>query len=103
MGPLGRRFDVFPDGGISRLRVLGSVVGDSRRSLGVRWFNALPESQAAAIVADVAEVSAAVAQQVVAARPLPDTRSAATAIVSLLPDPEGPGAERLAALVHGRG
>lgn len=40
------RLDAFPDGGISRVRVIGSVDPAARRAAGYRWFNALPESHA---------------------------------------------------------
>ena len=40
------RLDAFPDGGISRVRVLGSIEPVARRRAGYRWFNSLPEDQA---------------------------------------------------------
>jgi allantoicase len=41
------RLDAYPDGGISRIRVIGSIDAAARRAAGYRWFNALPETQAA--------------------------------------------------------
>ncbi|MFL6098735.1 MAG: allantoicase [Actinomycetales bacterium] len=39
------RVDAFPDGGLSRVRVLGEVVPDARLELGLDWFNTLPLAQ----------------------------------------------------------
>ncbi len=36
------RFNVFPDGGVARLRVLGRPTAAAWRELGLRWLNALP-------------------------------------------------------------
>src|SRR5262249_43214797 len=40
------RLDAFPDGGLSRVRVIGTIDPGARRSAGYRWFNSLPASQA---------------------------------------------------------
>ena len=40
------RLDVFPDGGISRLRIHGQVVGAARREVTLDWLNSLPRQQA---------------------------------------------------------
>ena len=40
------RLDAFPDGGISRLRVIGRITPAARVAAGYRWFNALPADQA---------------------------------------------------------
>jgi len=40
------RLDAFPDGGLSRVRVVGSIDPAARRRAGYRWFNSLPASQA---------------------------------------------------------
>jgi allantoicase len=40
------RLDAFPDGGISRLRVIGRISPAARLEAGYRWFNSLPGSQA---------------------------------------------------------
>ncbi len=40
------RLDAFPDGGISRLRVIGRISPAARLDAGYRWFNSLPASQA---------------------------------------------------------
>ncbi|HEX3785743.1 MAG TPA: allantoicase [Pseudonocardiaceae bacterium] len=40
------RLDIFPDGGIGRLRVYGRLTGEAGRGLAVRWFASLPVGQA---------------------------------------------------------
>ena len=40
------RLDVYPDGGISRLRVLGTIPADARDELARRWLELLPAGQA---------------------------------------------------------
>lgn len=42
------RLDAFPDGGISRIRLLGTPDPSARLVAGLRWVNALPASQARA-------------------------------------------------------
>ena len=39
------RLDIYPDGGISRLRVLGEVAADVRPALASRWLDLLPPDQ----------------------------------------------------------
>jgi len=63
------RLDAFPDGGLSRVRVIGSIDPAARRAAGYRWFNSLPASQAVTVVAD-AGLSAAAAANLVGGRPL---------------------------------
>jgi allantoicase len=72
------RLDVFPDGGISRLRVIGAVRGAARRALGIAWFDTLPPAQARQVLAERCGVHGAVAERFIAARPLaPETVDAA--------------------------
>jgi len=40
------RLDAFPDGGLSRVRVIGSLDPAARSRAGYRWFNSLPQDQA---------------------------------------------------------
>ena len=44
------RLDVFPDGGVGRLRILGAPTGAGRAELTLRFANTLPESQLAGLV-----------------------------------------------------
>jgi allantoicase len=65
------RLDAFPDGGLSRVRVIGSIDRAARRLAGYRWFNSLPQSQAAACLAD-AGMAADLAADIASQRPLPE-------------------------------
>ncbi len=40
------RLDAIPDGGLSRVRLIGSIEASARRAAGYRWFNSLPAAQA---------------------------------------------------------
>ena len=40
------RLDVYPDGGMARLRLWGRPTAAGRSALGRRWFDALPDVQA---------------------------------------------------------
>ncbi len=63
------RLDAFPDGGLSRVRVVGSIDPPARRRAGYRWFNSLPASQALLCLAG-AGVPQRTAADVVGRRPL---------------------------------
>jgi allantoicase len=63
------RMDVIPDGGLARVRLHGTVPDAERDALGLRWFNALPETHARAVVGSLGAEEAA---KLVAARPLAD-------------------------------
>lgn len=64
------RMDVFPDGGLARVRLHGSAAPGHRRRMGLRWFNALPDGHAR-VVAEQA-VDPDTAATLVAARPIAD-------------------------------
>jgi allantoicase len=63
------RADAFPDGGLARLRLLGSIDSAARRQAGERWFNALPYGHALSTLQH-AGLSRDAAAVVVSARPL---------------------------------
>ncbi len=63
------RLDVFPDGGLARLRLWGRPTSRGREQLGRRWFDALPDVQALEVLGSVG-VSPREAGQLVGARPL---------------------------------
>jgi allantoicase len=66
------RLDAFPDGGISRVRVIGDIEPAARRRAGYGWFNSLPPNQA--IVCLVAGgLPGDAAAELVRRRPLPQT------------------------------
>jgi allantoicase len=62
------RLDVYPDGGMARLRLPATLTAAARDQLALRWFNLLPEAQAAAVLAGTGAGSGTAA--VLAARPL---------------------------------
>jgi allantoicase len=52
-GPVGSvRIDAFPDGGLSRVRLIGTIEPAARRAAGYRWFNSLPSGQAVRCLID---------------------------------------------------
>lgn len=65
------RLHALPDGGLSRVRVLGTASGDGRWLTAQRWWNTLPASQAVSVLrtAGVAESAAA---HLASARPVLD-------------------------------
>jgi allantoicase len=66
------RLDVFPDGGVSRLRLLGRVHEDARAELGRRWFNTLPPDHAQQVLVDRCGLTIKAAAELVGTRPLTD-------------------------------
>jgi allantoicase len=64
------RLDVFPDGGMARLRLWGRPTAAGRAALGRRWFDALPDVQALEVLGSVG-VRPEDAGHLVARRPLP--------------------------------
>jgi allantoicase len=83
------RLDAFPDGGISRVRLIGPIDQNARRMAGYRWFNSLPASHVVQCLAD-AGLSAELAATVAAERPLSErwlserANSADTAGIAIL-------------------
>ncbi|MGY1711926.1 allantoicase [Geodermatophilus sp. SYSU D00758] len=65
------RLDVFPDGGMARLRLWGRPTAAGRAALGRRWFDALPDVPAIEVL-QAAGVPAAEAGRLVGSRPLGD-------------------------------
>ena len=63
------RLDVFPDGGMARLRLWGRPTPAGRAELGRRWFDALPDVQALEVLGSLG-VHPAEAGRLVVARPL---------------------------------
>ncbi len=62
------RLDVFPDGGMARLRLWGRPTAAGREALGRRWFDALPDVQALEVLGE-AGVPPRDAGRVVGGRP----------------------------------
>lgn len=88
------RIDAFPDGGLSRVRVIGAIDPAARRAAGYRWFNSLPASQAVRVLLDEGlqrDVAVAVAGQ----RPLPGSSAAEIDLVG------ASDREALSRILHG--
>jgi allantoicase len=81
------RVDAFPDGGISRVRVIGHLDAVARAAAGRQWWNALPEQQAAHVLA-TAGVPTDAAAALVADRPVPLGRGAPEPLRLLLDGPD---------------
>ncbi|MDT5107130.1 MAG: allantoicase, partial [Mycobacterium sp.] len=65
------RLQAQPDGGLSRVRVIATPDSEGRWVLAQTWWNSLPASQLAQILTGAA-ISATVANELIARRPLLD-------------------------------
>jgi allantoicase len=65
------RLDAFPDGGLSRVRLIGSIDAQARRAAGYRWFNSLPTAQAMDCLVG-AGIQPEPAAEMAGQRPLPE-------------------------------
>jgi allantoicase len=63
------RLDAIPDGGLSRVRLIGSIEADARRAAGYRWFNSLPAEQAVQCLVETG-MSPGLAAEIERQRPL---------------------------------
>jgi allantoicase len=63
------RLDAIPDGGLSRVRLIGSIEAEARRAAGYRWFNSLPAAQAVRCLAETG-ISPDLAAEIEKQRPL---------------------------------
>jgi allantoicase len=79
------RLDVFPDGGMARLRLWGRPTAAGRAELGRRWFDALPDVTALQVLGSV-RVDPSEAGRLVGHRPL--TGDLPAGLAGLL---DGPG------------
>jgi allantoicase len=80
------RLDAYPDGGLSRVRLIGRLTPAARRAAGHRWFNSLPAPQAIQCLTAVG-LAPASAADLAARRPL--TASAAASDPALTTMLEG--------------
>jgi allantoicase len=62
------RFNIFPDGGVSRLRLFGTPSREGQAAACLRWLNALPHSDAIRVIKDCCG-SGAWAERIAGARP----------------------------------
>ena len=67
------RLDVFPDGGLARLRVNGRLTDDARRDAVRRWLDLLPEPHATQMLAAEGGLDEVTAKELLARRPFTGT------------------------------
>ena len=58
------RMEVFPDGGMARVRFFGELDPSALEKIAVRWLGALPESQLSGVLAGVPELTDAEAEAI---------------------------------------
>ena len=68
------RLDVFPDGGLARVRLYGELSAKGLAELGLRWLNSLPAAQAGQLLAGCC-ASPAWVQRMAAGRPYADVEA----------------------------
>jgi allantoicase len=78
------RLDVFPDGGMARVRLHGALSEQGRAELGLRWFNSLPAGQARQVLGQECGLDSRAVDDVLAGRPVPDPSALPGAVHSLL-------------------
>lgn len=66
------RLDIYPDGGMARLRIHGVLTAAGQDHLALRWVNTLPDDAAIQILTQEGGLSADEVRQLLAARPLHD-------------------------------
>jgi allantoicase len=89
------RLNVYPDGGVARLRLTGRLTESGRAALALRWLNLVPAAEAEQALAE-AGLTASEAASIAAARPLADAASVQSAVDALQPHdvPDGEDATR---------
>jgi allantoicase len=80
----GVRLDVFPDGGLARVRLYGELSAAGLARLGLRWLNSLPAAQAREVLQHDGGLAPAEAEAVVAGRPVGDPGDLPEAVRSLV-------------------
>jgi allantoicase len=81
------RLDVLPDGGMARLRLLGTPSPAGRLAAGLRWFDGVSARTAAAALTE-AGLAPSEADALVDRRPVRDTEGLPPAVRVLLAGPE---------------
>lgn len=78
------RLDIYPDGGLARLRAIGAPTASGRAAFFLRWYDRLPDSAAVAVVTGWAGADEKWAEALAAGRPY-DTAEGLHAAVPDLP------------------
>ncbi|WSL79462.1 allantoicase [Kitasatospora sp. NBC_01266] len=94
------RINVYPDGGVARLRLTGRLTEAGRAALALRWFDALPGAEAARALTE-AGLTEAEARSLAEARPLGAPAEVTRAVAALRPadGPDGTETSRRAAAI----
>lgn len=77
------RLDVYPDGGLARLRVHGELTGEALADATVRWIDVLPTDHALAVLIDAGQ-SRQEAEDLLARRPLAGAETLPAALLASL-------------------
>ena len=85
------RVNVYPDGGLARLRLTGRLTEAGRAALALRWFNALPADEARTALVE-SGLDGREALALTAARPFADAAAATAAVSGLGPADAADGA-----------
>ena len=80
----GARLDVYPDGGMARVRLYGELSAEGLAALGLRWLNSLPVGQAREVLERDGGLTPAEAEAVAATRPVGDPGDLPEAVRSLV-------------------
>jgi allantoicase len=78
------RLDVYPDGGLARVRLHGELSQQGREALGLRWFNLLPETHARQVLVDEGDMKGGEAGKLVDSRPVDSLADLPPAVKSIL-------------------
>lgn len=78
------RLDVYPDGGLARLRVEGELTPEALTGAVVRWLDRLPDQQALVVLTSDGRLSGGEAGRLLASRPFPSVDAVPAAVVAAL-------------------
>ncbi|KAA2253637.1 allantoicase [Solihabitans fulvus] len=78
------RLDIYPDGGMARLRLFGALTKDGQHAVATGWFNRLPHAHGIAVLTGEAGLTHARATELLAARPLTADTSLPEELATLL-------------------
>ena len=78
------RLDVYPDGGLARLRIHGEIAGPAFAEATVRWLDSLPDQHALTVLTSEAGLSPEDAGKLLAARPFTSADAVPATVVAAL-------------------